>query len=730
MAHQIDFGPMLRPRLLLVLLYAVLCSAVITWVLLDRRPPEWDHANHLERAVACSHSLRLVSFTGARDIIEASSFYPPVVTCAAGLLYLVFPVAPLTAQVVMMASLALAMAALYGLGDRLGDAPAGVWGALLFATAPFVVFSLTNFQLDLPLAAMVALALYVLVGSRDFASVRWSLGLGGVLGLGMLTKPSFAIYVLPPFLWSLWRALRAPDRGRRLGGATAALAVTALLALPWYGPRLFGLPMQILNRSFKQAAEQQNPEPLTTTALLYYPRTLPTQLGLLAGALMLWGLWAIRKNRAARPVLWLATLGPFTVFSLIQNKNLRYTLPILPTAALVAAMGLRSLPAPVRRGTAVAALVLAALQVSMALFQVPTPPTLPGMIMPLALGRAPSRADWQHDRILADLGRASRGRPVTVAVIPNDNFFSVSNFRYEVVRRGLPYRMTRGWSDTPLGVDFVILKSRDQGPSYAAARPERLTRAFSGGDPYWISAFPVIGEYALPDGSTATLRARRIPPVAAAPAVVAAQLARDPAHLLDENMRESAGLALALDYADPEILRGQVKHLTLTADSVLVGEFNRPRRSPLRVHDVRLDVDGFLFNPQRLMGEKRLEIMDIEGLRVSRLLVTAPDLDLFLRGQPAGRGMTVSLRDGFGEVLVTGLGPALRARIRFGPADRDRPFTLVVDEVSIGGFRVPAFLVDWIARHFDPTPTLRRLPIAITIAPLRILPGRIEIGEK
>jgi len=125
-------------------------------------------------------------------------------------------------------------------------------------------------------------------------------------------------------------------------------------------------------------------------------------------------------------------------------------------------------------------------------------------VMPLALGRAPSRADWQHDRILADLGRASGGQPVTVAVIPNDNFFSVSNFRYETVRRGLPYRMTRAWSDAPLGVDFVILKSRDQGPSYASARPERLTRAFAGGDPYWISAFPVIAEYPLPDGSTAS----------------------------------------------------------------------------------------------------------------------------------------------------------------------------------------------------------------------------------
>ncbi len=717
-----------RPVLAVAALWLIVIALASTWVLMDRRPPEWDHANHLERAVDCHRSLRIVADTGTREILEASSFYPPVVTCAAGLLYLVFPIAPPTAQAVMMAFLGLAMAALYGLGRRLADVETGVWAAFLFATAPFVVFSLTNFQLDLPLAAMVALALYALVRSESFGHARWSLVLGGVFGLGMLTKPPFAIYVGLPVLWGLWRALRSPDRRRRLGWAGTALAIGALLSLPWYGPRLFGLPMQILNRSFKQAAEQQNPEPLTSAALTYYPRTLPTQLGLLAGLLLLWGLWALRKHRAARTILWLATLGPFIVFSLIQNKNLRYTLPILPAAALVAAVGLRSLPALTRRWTGVIVLALGALQVSMALFQTPAPPILPGMVTPLALGRAPSRADWRHDRILADLGRASGGRPVTVAVIPNDNFFSVSNFRYEVVRRGLPYRMTRAWSDAPLGVDFVILKSRDQGPSYASARPERLTRAFAGGDPYWISAFPVIAEYPLPDGSTATLRARRVPPLAGTAAAVAARLSRDPDRLLADNMREASGLRLALDYAGPEILRGRVKRAVLTADSVLVGEFNRPRRAPLRVRDVRLDVDGLLFNPQRLVGEDKLEILDIENLRISRLTVTEQDLDLFLRGQPVGRGMTITLRDGTGDMLVTGFGPALRARIRFGPADQDRPFSLIVERVSIGGVHVPGFLVDWIMRHFDPTPGLRRLPIPVTLAPVRIRPGRIEVG--
>ena len=720
---------MLRPRLLLALLFAVLCAVSTIWVLIDRRPPEWDHANHLERAVDCYRSLRIVSDSGTREILEASSFYPPLVTCAAGALYLIFPIAPLTAQAVMMGFLGLAVACVYALGRRLAGAETGLWAAFFLGTAPFVVFSLTNFQLDLPLAAMVALALYALVRAEAFTEPRWSLALGVALGLGMLTKPPFAIYVLPPFLWSLWRAMRSPERSRRLGWAAAALAISAALALPWYGPRLFGLPMQILSRSFKQAAEQQNPEPLTAAGLLYYPRTLPTQLGLLAGLLLVYGLWTLRRERAARPLLWLATLGPFAVFSLIQNKNLRYTLPILPAAALVAAIGLGRLPVMARRWIGAAAVLMGGLQILMALFLVPAPPTLPGMILPMALGRAPSRADWQHDRILADLGRESGGRPVTVAVVPNDNFFSVSNFRYEVVRRGLPYRMTRAWSDAPLGVDFVILKSGDQGPSYSAARPERLTRAFAGGDPYWVLAFPVVSRYSLPDGSVGVLRARRIPPLAGVTAAaVAARLERDPAALLSDYVRDAQNLRVTLDYRAGDILRGRVERATIIATAATVGELARRGRAPLRVRDVRIEVDGLVFNPQRLMGEGRLEILDAAVLRIRSLVVTEEGLRELLQGQPVGRGMTITLGDGAALVRTTRLGLMLEAAVRFGRGEGERPFTLSVDGVRLGGLPVPGPLVGWVVRHLDPTLSMRHLPVPIELGPIRITAGRIVIG--
>ncbi len=68
--------------------------------------------------------------------------------------------------------------------------------------------------------------------------------------------------------------------------------------------------------------------------------------------------------------------------------------------------------------------------------------------------------------------------------------------------------------------------------------------------------------------------------------------------------------------------------------------------------------------------------------------------------------------------------------MRFGPGDAERPFTLSADSVSLGGVPVPGPLVDWLVRHLDPTPALRRLPVPVLLEVPRITTGRITIGGK
>jgi hypothetical protein len=717
-----------RQRLALAGLLVGLAAVMVVWLGIDRRPPEWDHANHLERAIACHRSLTASGSDWLQEIIAESSFYPPIVTCAAGLLYVALPVVPLTAQAVIWVFLVVGTLAVFGVGRRLLDDDAGLLAAFLFATAPFVVFMLLNFQLDLPLAAMVALALYMLVRTEDLSVRRWALGWGFMLGLGMLTKPPFAAYLSGPLLWVAWRGLRAPDRGARLLHLVAALGVAAAVALPWYGPRLVGLPAQIINRSFKQAAESGHAPALSGSSLLFYPQWIIPQWGLLATALLLWGIVALTRRPRARGLLW-AALAPFLIFVLIQNKNLRYTLPFLPAAALVAAAGVSDLPPRARRGIGWVCVIAGVAQVGSAAFALPPPTLLAPVVSSIAFSSPPDGRDWHHREILDAILRAAPPGGARVAVVPNDNYFSISNFRYEVARDGLPLRLGRAWEQAPLGVDFAIVKTGDQGPDAASAKPDRIMAALEGGDPWLAAAYPVIARVPLPDGSEGMVRMRRLDPVrGVAPAELAERLRRGVAGLLADVVRDAQGLRITLDYRDDALLAGSVAGVTVEAQSALVGEFVR-RKPPLRIGPVRLRVRDVVVNPGRLAAAGTVELLDVGSLHVERLGVAERDLAEFIAQQRGLTGLRATMEEGWIQARWALPGPGLSARLALAAGGPPDPFTLRAADVRYGGVRLPRLLVDWIVRNFDPTPRLRRLPMPVSMAPIRIQRERLEVGE-
>jgi len=51
-----------------------------------------------------------------------------------------------------------------------------------------------------------------------------------------------------------------------------------------------------------------------------------------------------------------------------------------------------------------------------------------------------------------------------------------------------------------------------------------------------------------------------------------------------------------------------------------------------------------------------------------------------------------------------------------------------VEDVRVGPLPIPDVLANWVVRHFNPTLALKRLPVPVTVEPIRIRPGRIEVG--
>jgi hypothetical protein len=699
--------------------WVLLVLALSVWAAVDRRPPEWDHANHLERAVLCADDLAGGDW---RRLLERSSFYPPVVSCMAGAVYRLFPSDVAAAHAVMLLFLGLGMAAAYALARELAGSAAGVAAAWILGTAPFVLFSSLRFQLDLPLAAMVALGLFALVRTEGFTRIGMSLLTGVAFAAGMLVKPPFAVYMLGPVIWLAARERRwTPVRN-----ALLAVAVGAALSLPWYGPRLFGLPLQIANRSIKNAALEGKPETFTAAALAFYPTWIVPQLGALAVLLLLVGLGVALARR--REIAVVAFVVPFAIFMLIRNKDLRYTLPLAPIAAVLGGMALAELPGRARAAGLAVVAVVGVVQLGGVVWGLPPAVPLPVLEVPVFLASPPMRGDWRHREVLGAIASDSGGRPVTVSVVPNDNFFSVSNFRYYALRDRRPFRFVRAWDRDPIGIDYVVLKTGDIGPSWTAEKIRRTTSQFTR-EPALARVYPVIGEFPLPDGSTGSLRVRRVPDgVAGPPERLAQSLESAIRRQLGAVAREVDNLVIRIDH-DAGILHGRVKSVELWADSARIAEYRRPDAAILRVRHLWLVADDVLVNPFSLAEDGRAELLDAGRLRLARATIAADDLQSFLGGLRAFRRARVQLTSGAVFFTARQSIADVSALVRVVPA-ADRPFALEVERASIGWMPLPAALVNWVVRHYDPTPRMKsRLPFPVEVGRITITEQALRVGE-
>jgi hypothetical protein len=521
----------------------------------------------------------------------------------------------------------------------------------------------------------------------------------------------------------------AVGRGRsRALNATLAALVALVLSGAWYGPRLMGLPAQITNRSFKQAAESGHPDPLSWTALSIYPVTLPMFFGAAASVLLVAGLIVALRRRA-----WLdlaAVLAPFAVFLAIQNKNARYTLPILPMAAVVAAMALQALPARWRVAATALTAIVAGLQVSATAFAVPATLTVPGTRLAAAVPTPPVRGDWHHAEILEAIMRHARatGAAATVSIVPNHPWFSTSNFRYYAVRDGRPLRIVRAWEDPPVGVDYMVLKTGDVGPPWTEAKSRRAMARLQD-DPDFARAFPVIAELPLPDGSLATVRARDLGPgVDASADALAAALGRAVRRALADVARDVEGLDVRVDH-DAGIARGRVRRLVIAARRATVGELRKPRAACLTVDDLELVVDDLALNPWTLLHSERFDPLDARRVRVAKATIRAGELRAFLADLKGFARTSVRLEPGAMVFAVQLPGPDVSGRVRVVPAD-GRPFALDPDGVRVGGVPVPGPLVGWVFRNLDPSARLGdRLPIPVEIAAVRVTADAIRIAD-
>ena len=171
--------------------------------------------------------------------LTISNYYPPLVHLTAVAFCELFGVSMDVAAMSNSIYLVLFLLAVYGLGERLAGSWVGLLSALIVSTFP-IVFSMSRYlYVDFALTSMVALNICLLLRSDRFARKGYTLLYGLSLGLGMLTKWTFAAFAAAPLLVMLassgvWRAIHpaAWSRRRLLVAGLLGLSLTAVWFVP------------------------------------------------------------------------------------------------------------------------------------------------------------------------------------------------------------------------------------------------------------------------------------------------------------------------------------------------------------------------------------------------------------------------------------------------------------------------------------------------------------------
>ena len=277
-----------------------------------------------------------------------TNYWPPGFYLFAWPFFAVWGASHQTLVLSNLGHLAILLWAVYRLGCEVRGARAGLMAMCLVLLYPSITGNMVRFEPSVALAAWVSLGALALLKCRGFSELRWSLVFAVVSAAGlMMDRLSYAFFLGIPAVVELWRALRGGQVQVRLKHSAWALGLLILLCGYWHWNFFHMHVSELLEQggagnidSHGNFTEARPVFALRT--LLFYPAVLlDDQAGLLPGLLALIGLgaWFFRPAGKDR-VLALVVLSSVVVFTLIQKKQVYYTLPMLGCLAVLSAVWL------------------------------------------------------------------------------------------------------------------------------------------------------------------------------------------------------------------------------------------------------------------------------------------------------------------------------------------------------------------------------------------------------
>ena len=490
----------LRDTLLLAAVVVTVTALNVWWRTRETRPPHWDMGHHLANSL---EYLQGFSLSHPLPFIDAYNYFPPLVYWVADAFYAALGNEAMWVAILSnVVWLAMLVFATYGIGRTLWNARVGLLSVAFVLASPLVVTASKEYMLDVPLTAVSALGLYLLIRAKAFSSRRYSLLFGLACGLGLLVKWTLPLVLGLPVLHAAAGALAEARQRRRFDGLlnlACAAALTFAVAGTWYVHNAAHIAGSLTYDSGGRGAVEGDPPIASLESVLSYAWDLLNwQLYLVPFAFAVAGVvfCVAKRGMAARNVYpILAIVGTYVLFTLVRNKDPRFTMPLIPPLAVVATSWLEYVSAKLRAWAAVTLVTYAAVAFLAISFGTALLPKQVELSLPAtSFGPDTLTLFGQHGYLI--------GAPTSENWHQADPFTTMA--RYPESQRRFAFR----------GPDTIWFNKH--GLSYYALRDDATWTSFKRGrfliargrEPATPSGFTRLDRWRLPDGGTLALYVR------------------------------------------------------------------------------------------------------------------------------------------------------------------------------------------------------------------------------
>ena len=751
------------------------------WMLLDIRPPSYDQGLHLFKTFNYWEALSSGSEDWWQDMLNVEPFYPPFYHLSLIPLSLIFGFT-LDIGVIGNSFYMVIMAlSIYGIGKILYTRNTGLIAAFLVSSYPLIVSMSREYIISVMLTAMTTLAYYLFLKSENFEDKKYSLWFSFIFAVGLMVKWTFFIYVLPAVLAGLWgKKIDLKDRLIQLAyyiGMIAALlivpffiliigaqrwipltleflliwalvkhfpktslsaqktlnliflsCISVLICFPWYAHNLINILIGMSKFAFPSSVLKGSMA-WDLGIWAFYLEVISRQMGypLMAIFVITFFLYIFKKGRFNWILLAWAIL-PIIVFTFVNNKGARYTMPSLPAMALITAVVLTQVKNISLRKFLYSITGITTLVTILYNGFIPKPAFLPY----LGQGNLPITQLWPINAMLDDIieeAKPEKGEQIIVRTLANYKYFQRGAFGDFVAFRGLPIVMKSVKRNVGEMTDFFITRSGDfsgQSSNAINSKINLLTK-----DPALTKTFKLFRSYPLPDGNLGLLYKFDMEPANSLPGItdlkfigkrLEVAFSRYPIYGVKNGVNMTVSITPTNNPQD--IYYGRYKSIQIKADSVvsnkvLIKNFELLFENvQINIYDLLLNGRFILFNLERLTPRGTIHFGDLEK---SAAVAMKGKGNINVSGSK--NSLTVHAKYSLPQGQV--VEGETKINILFSSGEKIQP---AFEHLKLGPLDIPILFIRRITNArliLTPTPGW---PLTTNIKSLKISPRKIEIN--